>query len=380
MKFPIRGVMALLAIGALLGSAARAESGVAPTSVLLGQSVVLSGPLAENGIYYTKGISLYLDQVNAKGGVHGRRIELRTLDDAYDPQRTTQNTRKLIEEDRVFALFGYAGTGSTLAAQPLAEKAGVPLVAPYTGADALRARTSPVTFHVRAGYGDEMLKIVEQLVTVGVKDIAVAYQDDNFGQAGLKSAEEALNKFKLQAVARGAIAPPNYDAAQAARTVAQAKPGAVILATAGKASVSFVREYLKTGERTQFFGLSVVSSAQLVKELGADAAGIAIAQVVPSPWSSKYAVVRQYRQALAASQDQQEPHHASLEGYIAAKILVEALNRAGRDLTRDKFIAALESMRNYDLGDFTVDFARNKHSGSSYVDLSIVRLSGQIAQ
>jgi ABC-type branched-subunit amino acid transport system substrate-binding protein len=372
--------MALLAIGALVGSAARAEPGVAPASVLLGQSVVLSGPLAENGIYYTKGIKLYLDQVNAKGGVHGRRIELRTLDDAYDPQLTVQHTRKLIEEDRVFALFGYAGTGSALAAQPLAQKAGVPLVAPYTGADALREKTSPVTFHVRASYGDEMLKIVEQLVTVGVKDIAVAYQDDNFGKAGLKSAEEALKKFKLQAVASGAIAPPGYDAAQAARTVALAKPGAVILATAGKASVSFVREYLKTGERAQFFGLSVVSSAQLVKELGADASGIAIAQVVPSPWSSKYAVVRQYRQALAASQDKQEPHHASLEGYIAAKILVEALNRAGRDLTRDKFIAALESMHNFDLGDFTVDFARNKHNGSSYVDLSIVRLSGQIAQ
>lgn len=380
MKFPIRRVMALLAIGALLGSAARAEPGVAPTSVLLGQSVVLSGPLAENGIYYTKGINLYLDQVNAKGGVHGRRIELRTLDDAYDPQRTTQNTRKLIEEDRVFALFGYAGTGSALAAQPLAQKAGVPLVAPYTGADALREKTSPVTFHVRASYSDEMLKIVEQLVTVGVKDIAVAYQDDNFGRAGLKSAEEALKKFKLQAVASGAIAPPSYDAAHAARMVAQAKPGAVILATAGKASVSFVREYLKTGERAQFFGLSVVSSAQLVKELGTEASGIAIAQVVPSPWSNKYAVVRQYRQALTASQDRQEPHHASLEGYIAAKILVEALNRAGRDLTRDKFIAALESMRNFDLGDFTVDFARNKHNGSSYVDLSIVRLSGQIAQ
>lgn len=361
-------------------TSASAEEGVTSDTITLGQSVVLTGQMAENGIYYSNGIKLYLDLVNAKGGVHGRRIVLRSLDDGYDPQRTAANTRKLIEQDKVFALLGFTGTGSTLAAQPLAEKAGVPLIAPYSGAEMLRKRNSPVTFHARASYGDEMYKIVEQLVTVGVRHIAIAYQDDNFGKAGMKSAEEALAKFDLKPAALGAIPPPSYAAAGAAETVAQAKPGAIILATAGTASVNFVREYLKTGERPQFFGLSVVSAGQLVKDLGDDAWGIAIAQVVPSPWASKYRIVKQYRQALAASKDPQEPHHAALEGYIAAKMFVEALNRAGRDLTRERVITALEGMRNLDLGDYMIDFSPSKHYGSSYVDLSIVRLTGQIAQ
>ena len=151
------------------------------------------------------------------------------------------------------------------------------------------------------------------------------------------------------------------------------------MATAGKASVAFIREYLKTGQHPQFFGLSVVSATQLRKELGAEAAGLGIAQVVPSPWSSKYAVVRQYREALAKAV-RQEPHHAGLEGYIAGKLLVEGLKRAGRDLTREKLVAALESMRNTDLGDFVVDYSPQKRAGSAYVDLSIIRTSGQFVQ
>lgn len=357
---------------------ARAEPGIGNSSIQIGQSVVLSGPLAENGVNYTNGIKLHLDQINAKGGVHGRKISLTTLDDAYDPKRAVQNTQKLIGEDKVFALFGYAGTGAAMAVLPLVEKAQIPFIAPYSGADVLR-QPNHWLFHVRASYGDEMLKMVEQLVTVGVKDIAVTYQDDNFGKAGLKSAEEALVRFKLKAVATAPIDTTSFDGKKPAEAIAKAKPGAIIMATAGKASVAFIREYLKTGQHPQFFGLSVVSATQLRKELGADAAGMGIAQVVPSPWSSKYTVVRQYREALTKA-GQQEPHHAGLEGYIAAKVLVEGLKRAGKDLTREKLIVALESMRNMDLGDFVIDYSPQKHAGSDYVDLSIIRTSGQFVQ
>lgn len=370
--------LGVLSLSFFLALAARAEPGVDAGSIRIGQSVVLSGPMAENGVNYTNGIKLHLDQVNARGGVHGRKIDLATLDDAYDPKRTALNTQKLIEENKVFALLGYAGTGGAMAALPLVEKAQIPFIAPYTGADVLR-KPGRWMFHLRASYGDEMLKMVEQLVTVGVKEIAVTYQDDNFGKAGLKSAEDALAKFGLKAVAQAPIDTNTFDGKQPADLIARSKPGAIIMATAGKASVAFFGEYLKTGQHPQFFGLSVVSATQLRKEFGTDAAGLGIAQVVPSPWSSKYAVVRQYREALAKAA-RQEPHHAGLEGYIAGKLLVEGLKRAGRDLTREKLVAALESMHNTDLGDYVVDYSPQKRAGSAYVDLSIIRTSGQFVQ
>lgn len=365
----------------LLGaSGAGAETGVGAGSILLGQSVVLSGPQAENGVNYANGIKLYFDQVNAKGGVHGRKLNLVVLDDAYDPKRTAQNTQKLIEEDKVFALFGYAGTGPALAALPLAEKAQIPLVAPLSGAGVLREKKSKVLFVVRAGYGDELVRMVEQLVTTGVKTIAVAYQDDNFGKSVLKSAEEALAKFQLKAVAVGAIDGKTYDAKGAVEIIARAKPAAILMGTAGQASVAFIRDYLKAGERPQFFGLSVMSASQLRKELGPDSAGIAVAQIVPSPWSSKYPVVKRYRDALGQSNTKFEPHHSSLEGWIAAIVLVEGIRRAGKEPTREKLIAALEGLRNFDVGDFLVDFSADKHTGSTFVDLSIIRSGGQFVQ
>lgn len=368
-----------LVFGLFALAGARAEVGVTPDGVLLGQSVVLSGPQAENGVNYTHGIKLYFDLINAAGGIHGRRIRIKTLDDGYDPKKTAANTQQLIDTEKVFALFGYTGTGSTLAALPLVQKAQVPLVAPFTGADMLRENTPRMLFVMRAGYRDELIRMVEQLVTTGVTNIAVAYQDDNFGKSVLKSAEEALDKFKLKATAIGAIDGKTYDATKAVEAVVKHKPGAILMGTAGQASVAFIRDYLKTGERPQFFGLSVMSATQLRKDLGPDSAGIAVAQVVPSPWSSKYSVVKRYREALGKN-SQQEAHHAGLEGWIAAKMLTEAMKRAGKDLTREKLIAALEGLRNVDLGDFVIDYSPARHAGSSFVDLSIIRSGGQFVQ
>lgn len=362
----------------LASGLACAETGVTADEILVGESVVLSGPQAENGDNYARGIRLYFDQVNAGGGVNGRKLKLVVLDDAYNPKTAAANTQKLIEENKVFALFGYAGTGPTLASLPIADKARVPLVAPLSGADILREKMPHTFFVLRAGYGDEMMRSVEQLVTTGVNKIAVAYQDDGFGKSALKAAEAALTKFKLQPAAVGAIDGKTYDAAQAVAAVLKAKPDAILMGTAGKASVNFIRDYLKTGERPQFFGLSVMSAKQLRSELGADSTGIIVAQVVPSPWSTKFPVVKQYQTALAKAKE--EPHYNGLEGWIAAQAFVEGLKRAGKDLTREKFIAAMEGMRNYDIGGFLVSFSPERHTGSSYVDLSIIRHDGQFLQ
>lgn len=368
--------LAVLLMSTLLPLHAAAEPGVGTDTVVIGQSVVLSGPMEENGVQYTRGIRLYLDQVNGKGGVNGRRIQLVTLDDAYDPKRAEENTRKLLQEHQAFALFGYAGTGSTLAALPLAEKAGSPFLAPYSGADVLRSKPSPVLFHLRPSYGNEMNKIVEHLVTLGIQRIALAYQNDNFGKAGQKSFEDAMARFKLKPTAVAAIDPINLDARATVAALRLTDPAAVVLATAGQGTVAVVREYQKAGNPPQFFGLSVASAALLRRELGGNAAGIVIAQVVPSPWSRGSGVVRQYRDALGNG----EPHHASLEGYIAARVLVEGLRRSGKDLTRGKFIAALENLRQFDLGDYTIDFRPGQHSGSAFIDLSILRGDGQFIQ
>jgi ABC-type branched-subunit amino acid transport system substrate-binding protein len=377
----MKRVISLLC-GLGLFAAAHAETGVSADTILLGQSVVLSGPLAENGQQYTKGIRLYLDQVNKAGGIHGRKIELVTLDDAYSPQKAEENTRQLIEQKQVFALLGYAGTGSAMAALPLAEKSRTPFVAPYSGSDGLRARVSPVLFHLRASYGDEMYKIVEHQTTLGIKDIAIVYQDDNFGKSGLKGLETAMmNLFGMKPAVVVPIDPAKLDATSLAAKVselAKAKPSAVVLATAGKASSAVIAETLKTGIRPQFIGLSVVSASQLLNDLKGDVAGIIVSQVVPSPWSSKYRIVRQYREALGGKAD--EAHYASLEGYIAARVMVEGLRRAGQNLTRVGFLGALEGLRRFDLGDFVVDFGNGRHVGSDFVDLSMIRSNGQFVQ
>lgn len=370
-----------LLCGLGLLASAHAENGVTNDNILLGQSVVLSGPLAENGQQYTKGIRLCLDQVNKSGGINGRKIELLTLDDGYNPAKAEENTRQLIEQKQVFALLGYAGTGSAMASLPLAEKSQTPFIAPYSGSDGLRAKASPVLFHLRAGYNDEMFKIIEHQTTLGVKDIAIVYQDDNFGKAGLKGFEAAMSHFKLNPVAVVAVDPSKLDESSVAARVAElgrSRPATIVLATAGKVSSAVIAESLKIELRPQFIGLSVVSASQLLSDLKKNAAGIIVAQVVPSPWSSKYRIVRQYREALGGNAD--EAHYASLEGYIAARVMVEGLRRAGRNLTRSALLGALDGMRRFDLGDFVVDYANGKRVGSTFVDLSMIRGNGQFVQ
>lgn len=370
-----------LLCGLGLLASAHAENGITNDNILLGQSVVLSGPQAENGQQYTKGIRLCLDQVNKSGGINGRKIELLTLDDGYNPAKAEENTRQLIEQKQVFALLGYAGTGSAMASLPLAEKSQTPFIAPYSGSDGLRAKVSPVLFHLRAGYSDEMFKIIEHQTTLGVKDIAIVYQDDNFGRAGLKGFEAAMSHFRLKPAAVVAVDPAKLDELSVAARVAElgkSRPATVVLATAGKISSAVVAESLKIDLRPQFIGLSVVSASQLLNDLKGNTAGIIVAQVVPSPWSSKYRIVRQYREALGGKAD--EAHYASLEGYIAARVMVEGLRRAGRNLTRNALLGALEGMRRFDLGDFIVDYANGKRVGSTFVDLSMIRGSGQFVQ
>ena len=357
-----------------------AEPGVDNNRIVFGQSAVLSGPLAENGVQYMRGIQLYFDQVNKKGGVHGRKLELVSLDDAYNPKKAEENTRQLIEEKQVFALFGYTGTGSTAAALPLAAEQQVPMIAPYTGADSLRAKVSPVLYHLRPGYGEEMRKIVEHQTTLGIRQIAIVYQDDNFGKAGLKGFEAAMQQYGLKPVGVLAVDPAKLaeSSAASAAELLKLRPMAVVLATAGKVSSAVIAESVKRGVRPQFVGLSAISAAQLVGDLKNEAAGVIVAQTMPSPWSGKHRIVRQYREAL--NEQGGEAHYVSLEGYIAARLLVDARRRTGKNPTRSGLLSTLGETRQLDLGDFVIDYSNGRHIGSTHVDLSMIRSNGQFMQ
>ncbi|KAB2842543.1 MAG: ABC transporter substrate-binding protein [Burkholderiales bacterium] len=372
-------VRVILVLWLVLGglSPAAAERGVSGDTVLIGQTGVFSGPIAEPAVQYRVGMALYFDEVNARGGVHGRKIKLQSYDDKFDPKIAAENTRKLIEEDKVFAMVGYIGTGAIVASLPQITENRVPVIGALSGEEGLRDPKMKMIFHTRGSYGAETDKMVEQLISTGVKSIAVVYQDDAFGKAGLRSAQGAFARRNLKPVIEAPIDMSKLDALDGlVASVAKSQPGGIIMVTAGKASTAFIRAYLKSGQRPWFFGVSVLSAKALFAALGEDARGIVIAQVVPAPASGRYAISREF---LAAAQKAKssDTTYNSLEGYITAKVFVEALRRAGKDLTRERLVSALESINNYDLGGFVIDYSGGRRIGSSFVDLSIISKGGQ---
>jgi ABC-type branched-subunit amino acid transport system substrate-binding protein len=364
--------ISLLLLPAL--SSAQQAGGV----IKLGQSLPLSGPLTELGSEYRDGALTYFKWVNSKGGVHGRKIELLTLDDGYVVDKTLANARKLAGEENVFAFFGMFGSANYAALMPLINERNLPSVAPYTGSDGLRTQASPMTFWLRASYGDEAEKIVDQLTTLGINRIAVFYQDDAFGKAGLGGVEAALAKRSLKVLATGVYDKTKNDVGEAVKVIGGADPQAVVMISTYKPTAAFVKQMRLAGRMPQFFALSVVGLKALSAELGPEAAGIAISQVVPFPDNSTAPVVREMRQVPAAMQPAAGVTYTTLEGFIAAKVMVEALRRTGPQLSREKLVTALESMRDFDTGGFPVNYSGSSHLGSRFAEVTIVSKSGKL--
>jgi branched-chain amino acid transport system substrate-binding protein len=374
----IRTLFAVLTL--LLAGAVSAEvPGVTAHSILLGESAAFSGPAAQLGIQMNLGTKAYFDYVNARGGIHGRKIEIKTRDDRYEGNLCVDNTKKLIEQDKVFALVSYVGTPTTVAAMPIFTQAKVPLIGPFTGAEALRNPVNRYIFNIRASYYDETERIVEQLVSTGNRKIAVFYQDDAYGQAGLKGVQIAMDKRNLKIVALGKVERNTIKVQDAVKSIGAARPDGVVMISAYTSIAEFVREMKKAGITTQFFNVSFVGSTALAAALKEEGYGVEISQVVPFPWSPGVRVVKEYQEVLAKS-GHTDYNFGSLEGFIVGKVVVEALDRAGKNLTRDKLIAALESMRNVDLGDFVVSFSPTNHSGSKFVDLTMIGRGGKFIQ
>jgi ABC-type branched-subunit amino acid transport system substrate-binding protein len=366
----------LIALAVLLAQPAAAESGVTKDKIVLGQSVALTGPASQLGIQMRNGVSAYLDYVNAQGGVHGRKIELITLDDGYEPARTVPNTKKLIDEHKVFALIGYVGTPTSVPAIPVFTEAKVPFFGPFTGAEALRAPFNRYIFHVRASYYDETDKIVEQVLSIGGKSIAVFYQDDAYGQAGLKGTEIAMAKRGLKISALGTVERNTIKVENAVKTINAAKPDAVVMISQYTSCAEFIRQMKRNGSAATFYNVSFVGSKALADALGSDGLGVAISQVMPFPWGAAVPVVKEY-QRLSAKAGYPDFNFSAIEGFVVAKVFVEGLKRTGRDLTREAFIDAVERMQDVDVGGFYVSYSPKNHAGSKFVDLTIIAREGK---
>ncbi len=355
---------------------ARAEVGVTDQEVVIGQFAPFSGPAEQLGKRLHAGIQAYIQSVNDQGGVYGRRVRLVTRDDGYEPDRAAAAAKGLIEQDNVFALVGSVGTPTGLAAVPVLTSAKVPLVGMFTGAQGLREPFNRYVFHLRASYFDETERIVQYLTTLGVKKIAVFYQNDAYGKAGLDGVVRALEKRQLKPAGTGTVERNSTDVGAALAAIVAAQPEAVVQVGAYKACAEFIRQSRAKGYGGQFFNVSFVGSKALADELGAAGMGVVVSQVVPFPYAPSSAVVREYQQRMKEAGDA-EFDFSSMEGFLMGKVFVEGLRRAGKNLTREAFIAGLESMNEVNLGGFEINYSAKNHSGSRFTDLSIIGAGGR---
>ena len=366
-----------------IGAAALAGFGVARAQsegrIVLGQSAAFSGPAAQLGIQFNQGAKLFFDQLNAAGGVGKRMVEIRTLDDGYEPDRCAENTRKLIADD-VFALFGYVGTPTSLAAVPLFNQAKVPFFAPFTGAESLRQPFNRLAFHVRASYYDETALIVRQLVNLGIKKIAVFHQNDAYGKAGLDGVNKALAEHKLPLAGAATVERNSVDVAAAVEKLVAAKPDAVVQIAAYGASAAFVRAARKAGFGGTFYNVSFVGTQALADELGKDGAGVVVSQVVPSPYQPSRQITREFLDAIKKAGDKVQPNYSSMEGFLAARIFTEGLRQAAASgkISRDSFISGMEGLGTQVISGFPVSFGPNDHTASSFVEMSMLTGDGRV--
>jgi ABC-type branched-subunit amino acid transport system substrate-binding protein len=371
--------VAAAALAFLLSNGALAEPGVTADSIVLGQAAGFTGSVAGTVKELTAGARAYFDYVNAKGGVHGRKIVLESVDDGFDPKRTPDAVKKLIEEKHVFALFLSRGTPTNEAAYPVLEQAKVPLVGPSTGAMSMYNPPRRYLFPVRPSYHSETSKIVSQLVSTGINRIAVVHTDDSFGKDGLTGVLNAMKEHKLAPVVIATHPRQTIKVEEAVSAISKADPQAVIMVTLVDAAVAFIKQMKKAGASPLFVTLSNNSSNAFIKNLAEDGHGVAVSQVSPYPFYRTMPITNEFHDSIKGRQDV-SPSYASMEGFIAAKVMVEGLRRAGPKPTREKLIAALESMQRFDLGGIDVTYGPQRRTGTEYIDLTIISKKGMFVR
>lgn len=344
--------------------------------IVVGQSVPLTGAASEIGLAFAGGAKLFFDAHNARKDNPGFTFDLKQLDDGYVAKQAGDNAKKMLAEG-VDVLFGFVGTASSEAAAGVAKAEGATLFGPFAASDTLRGADFPSVFHVRPSLADEAMRMVRHTSTLGQNRIAVLAEDDAMGRAGLAAVNAAIAELKLPPLVAHAFVPANSDKVEAAvAELAKAQPQAIIQVALFNTTAAFIRKMRRTGYAGGFLNFSVVGIDPLFTALGKEIGGVVVSQVVPSPRSSATPIVKEYLAAIDNSD--QSPSYESLEGYIAAKSLAEAVRRAGKGFDKAGLQRAMTAMTNYDVGGFRINLRAGLRDSVRAIDLVSITPDGKI--
>ena len=358
--------------------AAQAEPGVFDDRIVFGQSAAFKGPAAALGLGMRQGILAAFEEANASGGVNGRKLELVSYNDGYEPNKAIENTKRLIQEDEVFALIGEVGTPTSKAAQPIATDAGVPFIGPFTGAEFLRNPYKRTVVNVRASYYQETEAMVERLIAdLGVTRIAILYQDDSYGRAGLAGVELALEKRGMELVAQGTYMRNTTAVKRAVLSIRKGKPEAVIMIGAYKPCAEFIKIARKVGLNAKVLNVSFVGSKALAKELAEAGEGVIVTQVVPFPEDAGNPLVARYHKALEQQSPDAETGFVSLEGFLVGRLTVSVLEQLGDAVTRDGFLDKIAEIGSFDLDGIPLTYGPEDNQGMDRVFLTVIQSDGR---
>jgi branched-chain amino acid transport system substrate-binding protein len=368
--------IAFVVLASMASGVALAEDGVTDKTIVFGQVAALTGPTQDLGQGMRQGILAAFDEANRGGGIFGRKLELKSRDDGYEPEKTIEATKAILDEDKVFALIGAVGTPTSKVSQPIATQAKVPFIGPFTGAEFLRNPYNRYVVNVRSSYFEETEAWIEHLTKdLGISKIAILYQDDAFGLTGLEGVQRAMAKRNLTLVASGSFRRNTVAVKSALLDIMKAEPEAVVTVAPYKPVAQFIKVAHQVQLNAVFVAISFVGSDSLAKELGKDGAGVIVSQVVPSPWDDSLPVVASYQHALTAADAAAKPGFVSLEGYVVGRLVVDALKRIKGEPTREGLLDAIGSGP-FDMGGIALSYGPAKNQGSDHVFFTILQANG----
>lgn len=371
----------ILSLAVVASASARAEDGVTMSEITFGQSAALDGPASALGVGMQLGLKAAFEEVNKAGGIGGKKLVLKSIDDGYEPDRSIANTNTLISTDKVFAIIGAVGTPTSKAMEAITTPAKVPLIGPFTGAGFLRSPHNRYVVNVRASYGEEGEMWVKHLTEdLGAKKIAIMYQDDAFGQAGLASLKAAMDKRGLAIAAQGTFERNTIAVKQAALDIQEGEPDAIVTVAPYKPTAEFIRTIKAMGMSMPVVSISFVGSEALAKDVGADGAGTFVTQVMPLPTDSTIPFVKAYQDALKAVDPAATPSYVSIEGYMVGRVTAEALKKVSGDVTREAFLDAVAGLTELDLGGVKLAYGTADNQGMDKVYLSRLTADGKFEQ
>jgi ABC-type branched-subunit amino acid transport system substrate-binding protein len=372
-------VLAIVSISnVFVGSSAGAEPGVFDDRLVFGQSAAFEGPAAALGLGMREGILAAFNEANQNGGVNGRKLQLKSYNDGYEPEKAIANTTRLINDDKVFALIGEVGTPTSKAVQPIATNANVPFIGPFTGAAFLRDAALANVVNVRASYDQETEAWIDHLTKdLGITRIAILYQDDSFGRAGLSGVLKAMKKHGLKLVAEGTYKRNTTAVKRALLAIRRGRPQAVVMVGAYKPCAEFIKLARKIKLNPVFVNISFVGSTALAKELGKHGVGVVVTQVVPLPEDGTIPIVARYQKALKVAHPEAQAGFVSLEGYIVGRLVIQALEKLGKQVTRKELLSTIRAVGKFDLDGIVLSYGANDNQGMDRVFLTVIQSDGK---